>query len=130
MKNSQLFYSFVNPLTPYILILCCYYAFKLNSCHFLIAINITSVVKVYLAFTLEIQTFFKNWKWNLSKLNLLLFCFIEYYYYMHLIYIRWIYRSSQRRWSLKKVFLEISQSSQENSCARNSFLKIEFFQNF
>ena len=27
-----------------------------------------------------------------------------------------------RRWSLKKVFLEISQNSQENNCARVSFL--------
>ena len=26
-----------------------------------------------------------------------------------------------RRWSLKKVFLEISQNSQENACARVSF---------
>ena len=41
-------------------------------------------------------------------------------------------RSSQRRWSVKKLFLEISQNSQENTCARDSFLIIlqnTFFQN-
>ena len=27
-----------------------------------------------------------------------------------------------RRWSVKKVFLEISQNSQEDTCTRNSFL--------
>ena len=31
-------------------------------------------------------------------------------------------RSSHRRCSVKKVFLEISQNSQENTCARVSFL--------
>ena len=35
---------------------------------------------------------------------------------------QWRYRSSQWRCSVKKVFLEISQNSQENSCARVSFL--------
>ena len=41
-------------------------------------------------------------------------------------------RSSHRRWSVKKLFLEISQNSQENTCARDSFLIIlqnTFFQN-
>ena len=33
-----------------------------------------------------------------------------------------IFRSSHRRCSVKKVFLEISQNSQENTCARASFL--------
>ena len=33
-----------------------------------------------------------------------------------------IYRSSHRRCSAKKVFLEILQNSQENTCARVSFL--------
>ena len=33
-----------------------------------------------------------------------------------------IIRSSQRRCSIKKVFLEILQNSQENTCARDSFL--------
>ena len=32
------------------------------------------------------------------------------------------FRSSHQRCSIKKVFLEISQSSQENTCARVSFL--------
>ena len=32
------------------------------------------------------------------------------------------YRSSHRKCSIKKVFLEISQNSQENTCARVSFL--------
>ena len=32
------------------------------------------------------------------------------------------YRSSHRRCSIKKVFLKISQSSQENTCPRASFL--------
>ena len=32
------------------------------------------------------------------------------------------YRSSHRRCSVKKVFLEILQDSQKNTCARNSFL--------
>ena len=32
------------------------------------------------------------------------------------------YRSSHQRCSVKKVFLEISQNSQENTCARVSFL--------
>ena len=32
------------------------------------------------------------------------------------------YRSSRQRCSVKKVFLEISQNSQENACARVSFL--------
>ena len=32
------------------------------------------------------------------------------------------YRSSHQRCSIKKVFLEISQDSQENTCARVSFL--------
>ena len=31
-------------------------------------------------------------------------------------------RSSHRRYSVKKVFLEISQNSQENTCVRDSFL--------
>ena len=30
-------------------------------------------------------------------------------------------RSSQRKYSVKKIFLEISQNSQENTCARVSF---------
>ena len=30
---------------------------------------------------------------------------------------------------MKKVFLEISQNSQENTCARNSFLKINEYDN-
>ena len=33
-----------------------------------------------------------------------------------------LYRSSHRRCSLKKVFLKISRNSQENTCARVSFL--------
>ena len=33
-------------------------------------------------------------------------------------------RSSHRRCSVKKVFLEISQNSQENTCARDSFNKV------
>ena len=33
-----------------------------------------------------------------------------------------IYRSSHRRCSVKKVFLEISRNSQENTCTRVSFL--------
>ena len=33
-----------------------------------------------------------------------------------------LYRSSHRQCSVKKVFLEISQNSQENTCARASFL--------
>ena len=33
-----------------------------------------------------------------------------------------IFRSSHRRCSVKKVFLEISQNSQENTCARVTFL--------
>ena len=32
------------------------------------------------------------------------------------------FRSSHRRWSVKNGFLEISQNSQENTCARVSFL--------
>ena len=32
------------------------------------------------------------------------------------------YRSSHQRYSVKKVFLEISKNSQENTCARVSFL--------
>ena len=32
------------------------------------------------------------------------------------------YRSSHRRCSVKKLFLEISQNSQEKICARESFL--------
>ena len=36
-------------------------------------------------------------------------------------------RSSHRKCSVKKVFLEISQHLQENTCARNSFL-IKCFQ--
>ena len=32
------------------------------------------------------------------------------------------YRSSYQRYSVKKVFLDISQNSQENNCARVSFL--------
>ena len=32
------------------------------------------------------------------------------------------------RWSLEKLFLEISQNSQENTCARVSFLiKLQFY---
>ena len=34
-----------------------------------------------------------------------------------------IYRNSQRRRSITKVFLEIPQNSQENACARVSLLK-------
>ena len=34
----------------------------------------------------------------------------------------WSTRNSHRRCSIKKVFLEISQNSQENTCARVSFL--------
>ena len=32
-------------------------------------------------------------------------------------------RSGHQRCSVKKMFLEISQNSQENTCARDSFLK-------
>ena len=32
------------------------------------------------------------------------------------------FRSSQRSWSIKKVFLKISQNSQQNTCAKVSFL--------
>ena len=34
----------------------------------------------------------------------------------------WPCRSSQQRCSVKKVFMKISQNSQENTCARASFL--------
>ena len=37
-------------------------------------------------------------------------------------------RSSQQRCFMKKVFLEISQNSQENTCARVSFLKKRLWQ--
>ena len=33
-----------------------------------------------------------------------------------------INRSSYRRYSIKKVFINVSQKSQENTCARASFL--------
>ena len=36
-------------------------------------------------------------------------------------------RSSNQRCSLKNMFLEISQNSQENTCVRVSFLKNTFF---
>ena len=35
---------------------------------------------------------------------------------------RWIFRSSLRRCSIEKMFLNILQNSQENTCARVSFL--------
>ena len=34
----------------------------------------------------------------------------------------WLYKSSHRRCSIKKVFLKISQNSQENTCSRVFFL--------
>ena len=37
-------------------------------------------------------------------------------------FFHFICRSSHQRCSVKKVFLEISQNSQENTCARVSFL--------
>ena len=37
--------------------------------------------------------------------------------------VKVIFRPLTRRYSLKKVFLEISQNSQENTCARVSFFK-------
>ena len=41
---------------------------------------------------------------------------------------RWIFRSSLRRCSIEKMFLNILQNSQENTCARVSFLiKLETF---
>ena len=41
------------------------------------------------------------------------------------------FRSSDRRCSIKKVFLKGSQSSQENTCARVSFLiKLQAFSSF
>ena len=43
---------------------------------------------------------------------------------MHWINLR-IQRSSHRRRSVKKVFMEVSQNSQENICARD-FIKKEF----
>ena len=51
--------------------------------------------------------------------------------YCHLIVIvnaisvvqRRIDRSSHRKFSIKKVFLQISQNSQENTCARVSSLR-------
>ena len=37
--------------------------------------------------------------------------------------VKWqMFRSSHQRCSMKKVFLEISQNSQKNTCARASFL--------
>ena len=40
-----------------------------------------------------------------------------------IVYIQlWLSRSSHRKCSIKNVFLEISQNSQENTCARISFL--------
>ena len=50
---------------------------------------------------------------------------IHYIKYTHIgnhVNKRIIIRSSQRRCSIKKVFLEILQNSQENTCARDSFL--------
>ena len=41
---------------------------------------------------------------------------------MMIILVNIIIRSSQRRCSLKKVFLEISQNSRESTCSRVSFL--------
>ena len=37
-------------------------------------------------------------------------------------YTNYINRSSHERYSVKKLFLEISQNPQENTCARDSFL--------
>ena len=54
------------------------------------------------------------WIWSMKGLEWLLFlaCFL----------LQCQYRSSHRRCSIKKVFLEISQKSQENTCARISCL--------
>ena len=38
--------------------------------------------------------------------------------------MKWPYKSSHRRCSVKKVFSEILQNSQENTCARDSFLTL------
>ena len=35
-----------------------------------------------------------------------------------------LFRSSHQMYSAKKVFLQISQNSQENTCARDSFFKV------
>ena len=43
--------------------------------------------------------------------------------YFNVICMRRIDRSSHRRFSIKKVFLQISQNSQENTCARISPLR-------
>ena len=68
----------------------------------------------------SIKDLFSNWDQIRKKLILIdsnkhgnanLFFFLTY-----------LERSSHRRCSLKKVFLEISQNSQENTCARVSFL--------
>ena len=50
---------------------------------------------------------------------------INKYYFHAVLYIDLIFdccRSSRRRCSIKKVFLEILHDSQENTCARASFL--------
>ena len=49
----------------------------------------------------------------------------------HLITLLKTYRSSHRRCSVKKVFLKISQNSQENTCVRVSFwLNLQVTGNF
>ena len=47
-----------------------------------------------------------------------------------LVIQRCIDRSSHRRFSIKKVFLQISQNSQENTCARNLFFKRLYYRFF
>ena len=41
---------------------------------------------------------------------------------MPLLIASFMYRAVVQKYSVKKVFLEISQNSQENACARVSFL--------
>ena len=47
-----------------------------------------------------------------------------------LVIQRRIGRSSHRRFSIKKVFLQISQNSQENTCASNLFFKRLYYRFF
>ena len=75
---------------------------RLKSC------NCTKIVK-----TTFIHNFEKKFS-NLSSVSFK-FCNIKY-------------RSSHQRSSIKKVFLEVSQNSQENTCVRISFLRTFFIE--
>ena len=87
-----------------------------------IIINFEQVMKPFLVWDIYF-TFFYQWSFALFT-RVLLRITVHYYY------VTYTSEAVVRRCSVKKVFIEISQKSQENTCSRVSFLiklQVSFF---